>query len=118
MAYFYFDFNDIEKQKSDKMIRSLIVQLSGQTTKLQELESLHSSCNNGERQANVERLITALKKIMEGFDEIYIILDPLDECSDRQELLNNVEEIQGWRLLQLISACVKAFTADSFTFIA
>jgi hypothetical protein len=42
-----------------------------------------------------------LKEIVEGFDETYIILDALDECSDRQELLDNVEEIQGWGLSQL-----------------
>jgi hypothetical protein len=102
VAYFYFDFNDLEKQNSDKMIRSLITQLSGQfTKKLKELELLFSSCNKGERQPDIGRLMTALKEIVEGFDETYIILDALDECSDRQELLDNVEEIQGWGLSQL-----------------
>ncbi|KAA6409051.1 MAG: vegetative incompatibility het-e-1 [Lasallia pustulata] len=101
VAYFYFDFNDVEKQKSDKMIRSLITQLSRQSKKkLNKLEALFASCNNGGRQPDVEGLLTVLKEVVEGFDETYIVLDALDECSDREELLECIEEIQGWKLRQ------------------
>ncbi|KAA6412672.1 MAG: hypothetical protein FRX48_03664 [Lasallia pustulata] len=102
VAYFYFDFNDVEKQKSDKMIRSLITQLSRQSKKkLNKLEALFSFCNNGERQPDVEGLLIVLKEVLEGFDETYIVLDALDECSDRKELLERMGEIQGWKLRQL-----------------
>jgi hypothetical protein len=30
------------------------------------------------------------------FDETFIILDALDECNDRMELLTNIEEMVGW----------------------
>ncbi|SLM40588.1 P-loop containing nucleoside triphosphate hydrolase, partial [Lasallia pustulata] len=102
VAYFYFDFNDVEKQKSDKMIWSLITQLSRQSKKkLNKLEALFSFCNNGERQPDVEGLLIVLKEVVEGFDETYIVLDALDECSDREELLERMGEIQGWKLQQL-----------------
>ena len=102
VAYFDFDFNDLEKQKSEKMIRSLIIQFSGQSSKnVIELDSLFSSCNNGERQPEVEGLMKLLKGVLEYFDDTYIVLDALDECSDRYELLNNIEEIQRWGLSQL-----------------
>lgn len=102
VAYFYFDFNDLEKQKSDNMMRSLITQLSAQSTKrLKELESLFSSCNNGERQPDAQRLPSVLEEIIEVSDKTYIIIDALDECSNTQELQENIEEIQRWGLPQL-----------------
>ncbi|SLM33828.1 P-loop containing nucleoside triphosphate hydrolase [Lasallia pustulata] len=102
VAYFYFDFNNVEKQKSDNMIRSLITQLSRKSKKkLNKLEALFSFCNNGERQPDVEGLLIVLKEVVEGFDETYIVLDALDECSDREELLECIEQIQGWKLRQL-----------------
>ena len=98
MAYFYFDFNDINKQKPENMIRSLIEQLSGQSTKpLRRLESLFSFCNNGERQPNLESLIEVLKEIIECLDDTSIILDALDECSEREELFRIINEIQTWK---------------------
>ena len=102
VAYFYFDFNELEKQKSDVMIRSLITQLSEQPTKeLKELKLLFSFCNNGQRQPDTKSLLTVLKGILKGFNKAYVVLDALDECLDRQQLLESVEEIQRWRLPQL-----------------
>ena len=102
VAYFYFDFNELEKQKSDVMIRSLVTQLSEQSTKeLKELKHLFSFCNNGQRQPDTKSLLTVLKDILKGFNEAYVIIDALDECLDRQQLLESVEEIQKWRLPQL-----------------
>ena len=102
VAYFYFDFNDIEKQKSDNMIRSLVTQLSEQSTKhLKELELLFSSCNNGELQPDNQRLLMVLKEIIEVSDKTYVIVDALDECSTSYELQEHIEEIQRWGLPQL-----------------
>lgn len=95
VAYFYFDFNDSEKQRSDKMVRSLIVQLFGQSAKeSRQMESAFSSCINGQRQPDTKTLMRILKEIMESLTETYVILDALDECSDRQELLESIKEIQ------------------------
>lgn len=102
VAYFYFDFNDLEKQRSDNMMRSLVTQLSAQSTKhLKELESLFSSCNNGQRQPDSQRLPLVLKEIIEVSDKTYIIIDALDECSNMEELQENIGEIQRWGLPQL-----------------
>ena len=102
VAYFYFDFNDAEKQKSDNMIRSIVKQLYTSLSKKHlKLESLFSSCNNGERQPSSYDLMQVLKDLMEGFHKTYIILDALDECSDVEKLLVNIEEIQNWQLTGL-----------------
>ena len=102
VVYFYFDFNDIEKQQYEKMIRSLIKQLSIQCTSTPKaLESHFSSCMNGERQPRISELLTTLQQMVQEFDEIFIILDALDECKDRQGLLDSVKEIAGWKLGKL-----------------
>ena len=99
VIYFYFDFNDLEKQNSDKMIRSIITQLFAQSMeKLDELELLFSSREQGRQQPNIEELMKALKGILQCFNDTYIILDALDECLDRQELLDRIEEIHRWGL--------------------
>lgn len=102
MAYFYFDFNDTDKQKSDKMICSIIKQLVSQCTKkCIKLESLFSTCNDGVRQPNPDDLMSILEDVLKAFDKTYIMLDALDECSDRQALFEKIEEIQSWQLSQL-----------------
>ena len=97
MLYFYFDFKDVEKQGQEKMIRSLILQLSSQFGSTpQSLKALHLSCMNGERQPTRGMLLATLHQMMESFEETFIILDALDECSERQELLEDIEEFNHW----------------------
>lgn len=62
MLYFYFDFNDVEKQRHEKMIRSLIIQLFSQRVDIsQALESLYLSCMNDERQSTYKTLLEILR---------------------------------------------------------
>ena len=97
MLYFYFDFNDAEKQKQEKMIRSLILQLSSQCRSIpQDLEALYSSCLNGERQPTRDMLLATLHQMMKSFKETFIILNALDECIERRELLGDIEELTRW----------------------
>ena len=97
MVYFYFDFKDAEKQGQEKMIRSLILQLSSQfESTSQILEALHSSCMNGGRQPIPDMLLATLHQMMKSFEDTFIILDALDECSERQELLEDIEEFKHW----------------------
>jgi hypothetical protein len=101
-VYFYFDFNDPEKQLHDRMIRSLITQLSAQSGGISKpLESLFSYCMNGERQPVTHSLLTTLRQMVEEFSETFIILDALDECVERKELLADIKEIAKWKLGKL-----------------
>ncbi len=98
VLYFYFDFNDVQKQQPENLVRSLIVQLSSQCANLSPaLESLYSSCNNGERQPAYDMLLTALNAMMTCFAETYLVLDALDECLERRELLTSIGEIASWK---------------------
>ncbi|KAI9881508.1 MAG: hypothetical protein M1830_000071 [Pleopsidium flavum] len=92
VAYFYFDFNDNEKQQYDKMIRSLITQLSMQCKSMPEaLESLFSSHRKNGQQPVVSALLATLQQVFQEFRETFIILDALDECTEKDELLSLIE---------------------------
>lgn len=80
------------------MIRSLITHLSVRSASTsQALESLYSSKMNGNQQPTTNELLTTLRQIIQGFEETFVILDALDECKDRQELLAGIEEMIRWK---------------------
>jgi len=98
VLYFYFDFNDAEKQRSESMIRSLIIQLSLQCISVpQALESLYKTRADGQRQPGYDSLLEALHQMIGVFQEIYLVIDALDESSDRYELLANIKEMTSWK---------------------
>jgi hypothetical protein len=85
LLYFYFDFTDAGKQTLNNVLRSLISQLyltCKDTQKL--LDSLFSSCDNGCRQPTLNSLCKVFLQMIDQAQEIYIILDALDECSTRK----------------------------------
>ena len=84
------------------MIRSLIVQLSSECVKVpQILASSYSSYMNGERQPVYDSLLLILHQMMRLFAETYLVLDALDECLERQELLGAINELNGWKDVNL-----------------
>lgn len=97
VLYFFFDFNDIDKQQHEGLIRSLLSQLSMHCVSVPPvLETLYSSCMNGGRKPTFEALLETLHQMATAFENIFIILDALDECKERSELLAGVEELVGW----------------------
>ena len=101
-AYFYFDFNDSTKQYHDKMLRSLIIQLSFNHQSIPEpLLSLFNSCQGGAKPPQTKDLETLLKALIDLYEKTFIVLDALDECEDRQELLSFVENAIGWKSQKL-----------------
>ena len=98
-AYFYFDFRDPAKQRAENLVRSLIKQFSVQCTGIPgPLEALYFQIQDGSRQTTVEALVSTLRDIMQTFQHTYIVLDALDECSEREDLLNLIEEIIDWKI--------------------
>jgi Cdc6-like AAA superfamily ATPase len=84
LLYFYFDFSDTDKQKTESMVRSLISQLyskCGGASK--EFNSLFSACGDGSRQPSCESLCKALLHMIDQVKEVWIVLDALDECCTR-----------------------------------
>ncbi|KAJ1328910.1 ankyrin repeat domain-containing protein 50 [Microdochium nivale] len=84
LVYFYFDFNDVAKQSTEKAVRSLITQLyNSQTDLRKDVDALYSSCHDGGRQPDSASLLQLLQSMFQQAGEIWIVLDALDECRER-----------------------------------
>lgn len=72
--------------------RSLLLQFALQLPdKLSLLKQLYQKCSNGSEQPTNEQLQSLLYTITEPVPRAYIVLDALDECLDREELLTMIE---------------------------
>jgi hypothetical protein len=104
-AYFYFDFNDTQKQDPELMLRSLLCQfLQRSVVILKGVDALFLSCENGKRQPSLHALLEVTRQAMQEFTQVYVVLDALDECTQRLELMDMLETVAGWQLdnLQLL----------------
>jgi Cdc6-like AAA superfamily ATPase len=91
---FYFDFSDIAKQKIDGVLRSLVFQLYKLGFHPKDLDRLYESHLDGERQPDTATLTNCFYSMMKGLKTTtYIILDALDECIERKELLQWMKEL-------------------------
>ena len=89
ILYFYFDFSDASKQSFEKAVRTLISQLYHKRDDTRsQLNSLYISHENGHRQPTIQLLCNAFENMMEQAGEVFIVLDALDECQTRSELLS------------------------------
>jgi hypothetical protein len=110
MAYFYFDFRDLDKQNIRNLLPSLLIQLSTQSDPCRDILSrLYLEHDNGEKKPMVRVMTQCLKDMLTTSDHpIYIILDALDECpnssgipSPREQVLMLVKDLINLRLPHL-----------------
>jgi hypothetical protein len=104
MAYFYFDFRDVNKQGLHDLVPSLLTQLSARSSPQCDLLSkLYSVHNNGKEQPSKSALTKCLKDMLTLPDQppIYLIMDALDESSNTSGIPSPRE-----RVLQLLKDLV------------
>lgn len=75
----------------EKLIRSIIQQLCDQSDSVPA--PLVQIYGNGRQQVSVASLQSTLQKIIDGFERTYIIVDALDECTDRDKVLAWIEQL-------------------------
>ena len=94
IAYFYFDFNDPQKRTIVGMLRSMIVQLCAGEAQLSiRVHDLYNQCNDGNEQPTLKDLIKTLFSLLENGKGTYLIMDALDECSEREKLMDVIDQI-------------------------
>ncbi|KAF4917995.1 Vegetative incompatibility protein HET-E-1 [Colletotrichum viniferum] len=83
LLFFYFTFTATSKQSLDGAVRSLIGQLCSKSRLAEEYIAslIASEYNNGSEQPSTTSLCEAFERITQMCDEIYIVLDALDECN-------------------------------------
>jgi hypothetical protein len=105
MAYYYFDFRDVNKQDSYGLLSSLISHLSADSDSCSDtLSQLYSDHSRGNRKPGIDVLKSCLTDMLgqQGQTPIYIIVDGLDECPNSSGILSAREKI-----LDLIEELVK-----------
>ena len=108
MAYFYFDFKDLEKQTCHHLLRSLVSQLSTRSSDCCDiLRSVYERHDKGARQPSDDTLKECLKQMLRLSEQrqIFIILDALNECSGfsyhHSDVLQLVKDLVDLRLAGL-----------------
>jgi hypothetical protein len=85
MAYFYFDYRDVNKQHCRDLVTSLLTQLSSRPgPRCDILSHLYSVHDDGAQQPSDDTSTRCLKEMLTLPDQppIYLIMDALDECSN------------------------------------
>jgi hypothetical protein len=108
MAYFYFDFRDLSKQTCHDLLRSLVFQLSTDSSPCCDiLQLVYKEHKDGTQQPSDDTLKECLKEMLRllAHGRIFIVLDALDECPGssglpppRREVLQLVKELVDLRL--------------------
>ncbi|KAH9178051.1 hypothetical protein EDB89DRAFT_2239757, partial [Lactarius sanguifluus] len=85
VAYFYFDFRDVDKKDCRNLVSSLLIQLSSRSGPcLDILSRVYSTYNDGKERPSERSLVKCLKDMLMALSAAqlptYIILDALDEC--------------------------------------
>ena len=111
MAYFYFDFRDVDKQSRLDLLPSLLIQLAARSDPYCDILSrLYVEYDDGARKPSDSDLMRCLKDMVTLSDQrpVYLILDALDECpntsgfpSSRKQVLDLVKELAGLQLPNL-----------------
>ncbi|KAI9436020.1 hypothetical protein H4582DRAFT_2130262 [Lactarius indigo] len=111
MAYFYFDFRDVDKKARRNLLPSLLVQLSTRSNTFCDIFScLYKTHDNGAHQPSDKALTQCLKEMLTlpSQGPVYLIIDALDECPDtsdvpsaRELVLDLIKDLVGLRLSNL-----------------
>ncbi|KAF5707794.1 hypothetical protein FMUND_10944 [Fusarium mundagurra] len=101
---FFFDFNDARKQKLEDLLRSLAVQLyhTGKEA-VSRLDSLFSSHDEGRRQPDTNALSACVDTMIQIAGKVFIIVDALDECTAREELLQWLKHLSSGKVQLLVT---------------
>lgn len=79
------------------MLRSLVSQLSFKYGSIPKpLFSLFKSCQDGVKPPQTQDLEILFQILIESSEKTFIVLDALNDCEDRQELLNFFETVLAW----------------------
>ena len=83
-AYFYFDFNSGEKQAIDGFLCSVLAQLSCQMEPFPDsIKALYDENYKLSSRPKRDTLVGTLFTPGKSFRRVYVVVDALDECSDR-----------------------------------
>jgi hypothetical protein len=88
VSFTFFDFQNAAQQRSEALLRSILIQLALRSPEaLGRLRELYRDCASGSREPSSVSLFEAVTAALTYFPKAFVIVDALDECSDRRALL-------------------------------
>ncbi|KAL8991563.1 MAG: hypothetical protein Q9169_007837 [Polycauliona sp. 2 TL-2023] len=118
LAYFYFAFDDQALQRVERMVRSLFAQLCTQRASIPKcVDALYSKCSQGRSQPippTYDMLRNTFRLLLDCFGHVFIVLDALDECTERHNLVLALEDIASWHKpsLHMLTTSRKEFELE------
>jgi hypothetical protein len=108
VAFFYCDGNSPEKQSLRTILGSFVKSLipaSGfsDLDKLKELKEKHKGSSST---VSVDNLESIFEKVTSSIDEVYLVVDGLDECENREELLATLSSLPSYNQSSSINLLV------------
>ena len=106
VAYFFFDFRDVDKKSQRSLLSSLLIQLSFRSRPcLDILSRLYSTHHSGRAEPSEHSLVQCLKDmlVVQSSSQLptYIIMDAIDECPNISGIPTPREQV-----LELLEALV------------
>ena len=99
VVYHYFTYTDRRSQLCDTLLKSLVLQLSRRSKSSQEvLAAAYIKADSGGRALDHDELVETLYDLLALFGSVYIVIDALDECSERGDVFDFLETLRGWKL--------------------
>ncbi|KIJ16667.1 hypothetical protein PAXINDRAFT_168174, partial [Paxillus involutus ATCC 200175] len=97
-AYFYFDARKTggASRRFETLLRSLLDQLCSKQANIPDaMKRLYGVDDQEHPQPTLAQLKTTLGEVVKDFDEVYILIDALDECDSQAELLGWMKSLQS-----------------------
>lgn len=102
VLYYYFDFQDREKQLVRKFLNYIIVQLSCKFKHSAQIaEALYNFHSRGSTTPTMQEMKATIQRMLEMTPTIYLLVDALDECRDREGLLDFLVGLRSWNQANL-----------------
>jgi len=105
LAFFYFSYTDIEKQKASNFIRSILGQFIHQKGRTSEIvKALFRTYKHGT--PPTKKILSVLQSVLELPGENFLIIDALDECpvqaNGRDELCKYLKYLASLKRLHIL----------------
>lgn len=101
VVFFYFDFQSREKLNVQGLLSSIALQLNCDDPSFRALEAFYKSHAHGNVRPTLQDLKGLVRRMISSTKAVYLVIDALDECEERQHLLESLEEMRSWNQANL-----------------
>jgi len=94
LAYFYFDFNNAQKQHVNELLCFIITQLFNlRSDAAEKVQNMYRSCQDEQQHPLMNFLQKCLEKILYRSGDTFLVIDALNKCTQQEKLLDLIKKI-------------------------